>query len=313
MENIFYIDAEPTLEEMEELEEMETEETEEYYSQDSMKMYMNEIAKIPLLTAEEEKQLAQLIAENGPDAMAAKDRMLTANLRLVAFRAKRYLNRGVDFDDLNTMGYEGLVKAVEKFDHTRGYRFSTYAIWWIDQAIARGIACEADTVRVPVHMQEVARKVRRAVEILKQEKMQEPTMEEVAEYTNLPLDKVKAAYEAGFCVVSFDYQITDDGDVTMEDLLADENAVDPCQAVLQSDLQKAVKNVLAQLPEKEATVLRLRYGIGCPRPMTLEEVASLPGFGVTRERVRQIEEKAIRTIRRTHSLKSQLEDYALAG
>ena len=314
MENIFYIDEEPTLEELEEVEDAEeSTEREDYYSEDSMKMYMNEIAKFPLLTAEEERKLAQIIAENGPEAEAAKDRMLTANLRLVAFRAKKFLNRGVDFDDLNAMGYEGLVKAVEKFDYTRGFRFSTYAIWWIDQAIARGIACEADTVRVPVHMREVVRKVRKAVEVLKQENMQEPTMEEVAEYANLPLEKVKAAYEAGVTVVSFDYQITDDGELTMEDLLADENVVDPCQVVLQNDLQKAMENVLAGLPEKEATVLRMRYGIGRSRPMTLEEVASLPEFNVTRERIRQIEEKAIRTIRRTRSLKSQLEDYALAG
>lgn len=314
MENIFYIDEEPTLEELEEVEDAEeSTEREDCYSEDSMKMYMNEIAKFPLLTAEEERKLAQIIAENGPDAETAKDRMLTANLRLVAFRAKKYLNRGVDFDDLNAMGYEGLVKAVEKFDYTRGFRFSTYAIWWIDQAIARGIACEADTVRVPVHMREVVRKVRRAVEVLKQKNMREPTMEEIAECANLPLEKVIDAYEAEVSVVSFDYQITDDGELTMEDLLADENAVDPCQVVWQNDLQKAMENVLGGLPEKEAMVLRMRYGIGRPRPMTLEEVASLPEFNVTRERIRQIEEKAIRAIRRTRSLKSQLEDYALAG
>ncbi len=314
MENIFYIDAEPTLEELEEVEvEEKDEEAGDYYSEDSMKMYMNEIAKVPLLSAEEERELSQVIAENGPKAQAAKDKMLTANLRLVAFRAKKFINRGVDFDDLNAMGYEGLVKAVEKFDYTRGFRFSTYAIWWIDQAIARGIACESGTVRVPVHVQEVARKIRKAVEVLKQETMREPTIEEVVEHTNLPFEKVLAAYEAGFTVVSFDYQITDDGDLTMEDLLADENAVDPCQTVMQKDLQKAVKKVLSQLPEKEALVLRMRYGIGLERPMTLEEIASLPGFGVTRERVRQIEEKAIRTIRRSYSMKSQLQDYALAS
>lgn len=283
--------------------------SDDYYLGDSMQLYLAEIGKIPLLTSEEEIELGRIIKEGGEAALQARNDLINANLRLVVHYAKRFLGRGVEFEDLNAMGIEGLFKAAEKYDYTMGYKFSTYASWWINQAISRGIADEASIVRIPIHMNEVMHKVRKAQKFLNQEYGEEPTVGEIAEYLSIPEKTVLAAFGAMYNIVSFDTKIGEDGDTTLEDFLADENADDPCDVAVDSALKEAVQTVLGQLEPKEALVLSLRNGIGVTYPMTLEEIANLPEFGVTRERVRQIENKALRRIQRSPKMMNLLRDF----
>jgi len=277
---------------------------------DCMKSYLKQIGQISLLTQEEEQRLGKIIKEGKEGAMEARNRLVEANLRLVVHCAKKYLGRGVAMEDLNVMGTEGLIRAAEKFDYEMGYRFSTYAIWWIKQSIARGIADEGSAVRVPVHMNDTIYKVKRAKKMILQQNGYEPTVEEIVEYTGLPIPKVMAAIESMYSVVSMDTKVGDDGDTTIEGFLADENAVSPEGMAVQQGLKEAVQEVLAQLLPKEALVIALRFGIGTEKTMTLEEIASLPGFNVTRERIRQIETKALRKIKRSVAMKECLRDFA---
>ena len=282
----------------------------EYYISDSMKLYLKEIGRIPLLTAEEEIRLGRKISKGGKEAREARNELVQANLRLVVFYAKKYLGRGLELSDLNALGIEGLLKAAEKYNYSLGFRFSTYASWWINQAIYRGIANESGFVKIPVHMYEIVYKVRKAQKELKQEYGEEPTAGEIAEYVKLPEKTVMTALSAAYNIVSLDKMVGEDGDASLEDLLPDENAEDPCEAAMNNSLKDAVQKVFSRLTPKEVLVLSLRYGIGTGRPMTLEEVAKHPEFGVTRERIRQIEEKALRKIRRNPGLMNLLRDFA---
>lgn len=283
---------------------------EDSYTVDSMQWYLREIGKFSRLSTEEELELGRKIKEAGPEAMRARNELIQSNLRLVMHYAKKYLNRGVDLEDLNAMGTEGLFKAAEKYDYLLGYRFSTYASWWINQAISRGIAAEATTVRIPVHMSENIHKVRKAQKNLKQETGREATVEELAIYSGLPEKTVMAAIQAMYTIVSFDTKVGEDGDSTLEDFIADDKAEDPCEMVMKNSLKEAVSEVLGMLEPREAIVLSMRNGIGTSCPMTLEEIARLPGFGVTRERIRQIEGKALRKIRRNPKMMGILKEFA---
>lgn len=282
----------------------------ESYTVDSTQWYLREIGKIPRLTIEKELELGKKIKEAGPKALEARNELIQSNLRLVMHYAKKYLGRGVELEDLNAMGIEGLFKAAEKYDYLLGFRFSTYASWWINQAISRGIAAEASTVRIPVHMSESIQKVRRAQKNIKQETGKEPTVEELAKESNLSEKTVMAAIQAMYSTVSFDTKVGEDGDSTLEDFIADDKAIDPCEMVMKDSLKEAVSEVLGMLEPREALVLSLRNGIGMSYSMTLEEIAKLPGFGVTRERIRQIEGKALRKIRNNPTLRNMLKDFA---
>lgn len=277
---------------------------------EAFQQYLKQIGKVPLLSAEEEQELGRMIQAGGSEAMDARNRLVEANLRLVVHYAKQCVGRGVDIEDLNLMGCEGLIRAAEKFDYTLGYRFSTYASCWIKQAISRGMAEEGDTIRIPIHMNEIRNKVRKAQKELYQCNMVEPTPEELAAFLDIPEHKVKEAMDYMQKVVSFDVKVGEDGDSTLEDLLSDDSAVNPCENAIAVCREAAVSKALQHLDEREAKVLRLRYGIGYDAPFTLDQVASLPEFNCTRERIRQIENKAILKIRRSPSLRRELLDFA---
>lgn len=283
---------------------------EDSYTGDSMQWYLRKIGKIKRLTLEEELELGKEIQEGGVNANVARNKLIETNLRLVIHYAKKYLGRGVDIEDLNAMGTEGLFKAAEKYDYSLGYRFSTYASWWINQAISRGIAAEAATVRIPVYMSESIHKVRKAQKNFKQETGKEPTIEEVVEISGLSEKTVMDAIQAMYTTVSFDMKVGEDGDSTLEDFIVDERAEDPCESMIKKGLHEAVITVLGMLEPREAFVLAKRIGLGGTRIMTLEEIANLPGFGVTRERIRQIEEKALRKIRTNPTMRNVLKDFA---
>ena len=291
-------------------EDIEEDVEEDTYTGDSMQWYLKEIGRIKRLTLEEELELGKEIKEGGANAIDARNKLIEANLRLVMHYAKKYLGRGVDLEDLNAIGTEGLFKAAQKYDYALGYRFSTYASWWINQAITRGITAESSTVRIPVHMSEAIHKVRKAQKNFKQETGKEPTVEEVVEASGLPEKTVMAAIQAMYTTVSFDTKVGEDGESTLEDFLADDRAEDPCESMVKKDLQEAVKTVLGMLEPREAFVLSRRIGLGGAEIMTLEEIAKLPGFGVTRERIRQIEGKALRKIRTNPKMRNVLKDFA---
>ncbi len=263
-----------------------------------------------LLTAEEEILLARKIAEGGKDGVVARNRLVEANLKLVSYFAKKYIGCGIDMEDLISMGTEGLLHAAEKFDGSKGARFSTYAALWIKQSIIRGIANESSTVRVPVHVKSIMFQIKKAKRELALEKGEEPSAEEIAAYTGLPFKKVQDAMNHTYNIVSLESTVDDDGKTTIEHFCADENADDPCDVAIQSDLQDAIRFALDKLEPKEAMVLKLRCGFVGGRSMTLDEIAVLPEFGVTRERIRQIEKKAIEKIRRSYSAMENLREYA---
>lgn len=265
---------------------------------DSMKLYLAEIAKAPLLTAEEELQLGETIKEGGDQALQARNILVSSNMRLVVYYAKRYLGSGVDINELISAGSEGLIRAAEKFDYTMGFRFSTYASWWIKQAITRGIANSGCMVRIPVYMNEAIQRIRNAQKYLSQELGKEPTDGEIADYLSIDEKKVEDTLGVMYNIISIDTKIGEDGDTTLGDFIADDKTNACYEEVEQSDLNRALQIVLNQLEPKEQTVLRLRFGIGGQESMTLEEIANLPEFGVSRERIRQIESKALRKIRR---------------
>lgn len=277
---------------------------------DGFRLYLRNIGNIPLLTADEEKEYGKIIREGGAGAKEARNRLVESNLKLAVHFAKKNIGRGVDIEDLNTMGIEGLIRAAEKFDYTKGFRFSTYASWWIKQAINRGIAEQGTTVRIAVHMGETIRKVKKAQDAILQETHRDATVSEIAERANLTEEKVMTAIESMYTTVSMDMKVGEDGDTALEDFLKDTNAIDPCENALQKGLVEAIGRVLGQLPPKEALVLKFRFGLGGVEAKTLEEIANLPGFMVTRERIRQIENKALRRIRHNYALKKELMDFA---
>ncbi|MGE4352789.1 MAG: RNA polymerase sigma factor RpoD [Oscillospiraceae bacterium] len=292
-------EALPALEELEEIEEVTEEEiaetetiVENFSTDDPVRMYLKEIGKVPLLTPDEEIQLAIRMAEGDEEA---KRRMAEANLRLVVSIAKRYVGRGMLFLDLIQEGNLGLIKAVEKFDYTKGYKFSTYATWWIRQAITRAIADQARTIRIPVHMVETINKVIRVSRQLLQELGHDPSAEDIAKVMSMPPDKVRDILKIAQEPVSLETPIGEEEDSHLGDFIPDEDASEPAEAASFTLLKEQLMNVLSTLTPREEKVLRLRFGIEDGRTRTLEEVGK--EFNVTRERIRQIEAKALRKLR----------------
>jgi RNA polymerase primary sigma factor len=272
---------------------------------DPVRMYLKEIGRVPLLSAEEEVALAKRI-ENGDEE--AKRRLAEANLRLVVSIAKRYVGRGMLFLDLIQEGNMGLIKAVEKFDHKKGYKFSTYATWWIRQAITRAIADQARTIRIPVHMVETINKLIRVSRQLLQELGREPAPEEIAKEMELSVEKVREIMKIAQEPVSLETPIGEEDDSHLGDFIEDQEALAPADAAAYELLKEQLEDVLDTLTEREENVLRLRFGLDDGRTRTLEEVGKV--FGVTRERIRQIEAKALRKLRhpsRSKRLKDFLE------
>ena len=263
---------------------------------DPVKVYLKEIGKVPLLTSEEEIDLAIRIAGDDPvDRAKAKKRLEEANLRLVVSIAKRYGGRGMQFLDLIQEGNLGLIKAVEKFDYTKGFKFSTYATWWIRQAITRAIADQARTIRIPVHMVETINKVKKTNSQLLHERGKEPTAEEIAERLGMSNEKVREILRVAQEPVSLETPIGEEEDSHLGDFIPDEDALAPADAASQSLLKEALDSVLATLTPREAMVLKRRFGLDDGHPRTLEDVGA--EFNVTRERIRQIEAKALRKLR----------------
>lgn len=270
---------------------------------DPVRMYLKEIGKVPLLSPEEEISLAQRIEQGDP---VAKKKLAEANLRLVVSIAKRYVGRGMLFLDLIQEGNLGLIKAVEKFDYRKGYKFSTYATWWIRQAITRAIADQARTIRIPVHMVETINKLIRVSRQLLQELGREPQAEEIAELMEMPVDKVREIMKIAQEPVSLETPIGEEEDSHLGDFIPDDEAPAPAEAAAFTMLKEQLINVLDTLTPREEKVLRLRFGLDDGRARTLEEVGK--EFNVTRERIRQIEAKALRKLRHP-SRSKKLKDY----
>jgi len=271
--------------------------------EDPVRMYLKEIGKVPLLNAEEEVELAKRMADGDEEA---KKRLAEANLRLVVSIAKRYVGRGMLFLDLIQEGNLGLIKAVEKFDYQKGFKFSTYATWWIRQAITRAIADQARTIRIPVHMVETINKLIRVSRQLLQELGREPTPEEIAEELDMPVERVREILKISQEPVSLETPIGEEEDSHLGDFIQDDNVPVPAEAAAATLLKEQLGEVLDTLTEREQKVLRLRFGMNDGRARTLEEVGK--EFDVTRERIRQIEAKALRKLRHP-SRSRKLRDY----
>ncbi len=276
------------------------------FADDSVRMYLREIGKIPLLTQEEELELAKKVLEGDKKA---KDKLAEANMRLVVSIAKRYGGRGLDFLDLIQEGNTGLLRAVEKFDPDKGFKFSTYATWWIRQAITRAIADQARTIRIPVHMVETINKVLRTTRRLTQELNREPTNEEIAEAMGLEVDKIENVMRIKQDIASLDASVGRDGDdeeSVLGDFVEDSERDSPEDATANQILKEQIAEILTTLSEREQKIIKLRFGIGGGRPHTLEEVGN--EFSVTRERIRQIEAKALAKLRKQKETK-KLHEY----
>lgn len=270
---------------------------------DPVKIYLKEIGRVPLLTPEEEIELAQRMAHGDP---YARKRLSEANLRLVVSIAKRYVGRGMQFLDLIQEGNLGLIKAVEKFDHTKGFKFSTYATWWIRQAITRAIADQARTIRIPVHMVETITKVKKVSSQLLHENGHDPTADEIAEKLDMPVERVREIMRIAQDPVSLETPIGEEEDSHLGDFIPDDEAPAPAEAASLKLLKEQLNDVLDTLTEREAKVLKLRFGLEDGRSRTLEEVGK--EFEVTRERIRQIEAKALRKLRHP-SRSKKVKDY----
>ena len=270
---------------------------------DPVKVYLKEIGRVPLLTSEEEVELATRMADGDP---AAQKRLAEANLRLVVSIAKRYVGRGMQFLDLIQEGNLGLIKAVEKFDHTKGFKFSTYATWWIRQAITRAIADQARTIRIPVHMVETINKVKKVNSQLLHQNGHEPSCEQIAAELEMPVEKVREIMRVAQEPVSLETPIGEEEDSHLGDFIEDHEAPAPQEAASHTLLKETLGNVLDSLTPREEKVLRLRFGLEDGRSRTLEEVGK--EFNVTRERIRQIEAKALRKLRHP-SRSKKLKDF----
>lgn len=272
---------------------------------DPVRMYLKEIGRVPLLSADEEVELSKRIEEGDEEA---KRRLAEANLRLVVSIARRYAGRGMQFLDLIQEGNMGLIKAVEKFDYSKGFKFSTYATWWIRQAITRSIADQARTIRIPVHMVETINKLVRVSRQLLQELGREPTPEEIGKEMDITPEKVREIQKVSQEPVSLETPVGEESDSNLGDFIEDQDALAPADAAAFELLKEQLEEVLDTLTEREENVLRLRFGLEDGRTRTLEEVGQV--FGVTRERIRQIEAKALRKLRhpsRSKRLKDFLE------
>jgi len=272
-------------------------------TEDPVRMYLKEIGNVPLLSGDEEVELARKVEEGDEEA---KKKLTEANLRLVVSIAKKYVGRGMPFLDLIQEGNMGLMKAVDKFDYTKGYKFSTYATWWIRQAITRGIADTGRTIRVPVHMVETINKTLRMTRTLLQELGREPTPEEVAERLNVPVSRVREVLKISRDPVSLDTPIGEEDDSHLGDFIEDDTALSPADSAAFSMLREELSTALESLTDRERQVVRLRFGLEDGRARTLEEVGK--EFNVTRERIRQIEAKALRKLRHP-SRSKRLKDF----
>ena len=276
------------------------------FADDSVRLYLREIGKIPLLTSEEEADLAQRIVKGDK---AAKDKMVESNMRLVVSIAKRYGGRGLDFLDLIQEGNTGLLRAVDKFDPEKGFKFSTYATWWVRQAITRAIADQARTIRIPVHMVETINKVLRTTRKLTAELNREPTNEEIAEELGMDPEKVDYVMRIKQDIASLDASVGregDDEDSVLGDFVEDEERISPEDSAANQILKEQLSEIISTLTDREQKIIRLRFGIGGGRPHTLEEVGN--EFDVTRERIRQIEAKALSKLRKNKETK-KLHEY----
>jgi RNA polymerase primary sigma factor len=297
---------EPALDELiDEEEDIDTLNNTEYFddiSDDSVRLYLREIGKIPLLNAEEELELAQKVVAGDK---RAKDKMAEANMRLVVSIAKRYSGRGLDFLDLIQEGNTGLLRAVEKFDPDKGFKFSTYATWWIRQAITRAIADQARTIRIPVHMVETINKLLRTQRRMTQELNREPSIEELAKELEMEPEKVEYVMKIKQDITSLDAGVGRDGeeeDSVLADFIEDEESDSPEDAATKQLLKEQIEVILSTLPEREQKIVRMRFGLNGGKSHTLEEVGQ--EFGVTRERIRQIEAKTIGKIRKHKNIKT---------
>ncbi|MDD3679778.1 MAG: RNA polymerase sigma factor RpoD [Candidatus Shapirobacteria bacterium] len=270
---------------------------------DPVRNYLKEIGRINLLKAEEEIDLAQKVEAGSIDA---KKKLTEANLRLVVSIAKKYIGRGLPFLDLIQEGNKGLIRATEKYDWRRGFKFSTYATWWIRQAITRAIADQARTIRIPVHMVETINKVYRASRRLTQKLSREPTEEEIARELELPVSKVKTVFKISQNTASLQAPVGEEGDSVLGDFIEDDSRLSPYEEAARELLKENIDDVLSSLSDREAKVLKLRFALDGDRPRTLEEVGK--HFGVTRERIRQIESKALRKLKHP-SRRKKLQDY----
>lgn len=303
---------EPATDDLENEEELSSEELAitadnvDAFADDSVRLYLREIGKIPLLTPEEEADLAQRIVKGDKKA---KDKMVEANMRLVVSIAKRYGGRGLDFLDLIQEGNTGLLRAVDKFDPDKGFKFSTYATWWVRQAITRAIADQARTIRIPVHMVETINKVLRTTRKLTTELNREPTNEEIAKALDMEPDKVDYVMRIKQDIASLDASISREGDdeeSVLGDFVEDEERDSPEDSAANQILKEQLSEIIATLTDREQKIIRLRFGIGGGRPHTLEEVGA--EFDVTRERIRQIEAKALSKLRKNKDTK-KLHEY----
>ncbi len=274
--------------------------------EDPVRMYLKEIGKVPLLSAEEEIELSKQMELGGEEGERARARLAEANLRLVVSIAKRYVGRGMQFLDLIQEGNLGLIKAVEKYDYTKGFKFSTYATWWIRQAITRAIADQARTIRIPVHMVETINKLIRIQRQLLQELGREPLPEEIAEKMDIPADRVREIMKISQEPVSLETPIGEEEDSHLGDFIQDDAATAPADAAAYTLLKEQLEEVLDTLTDREKQVLKLRFGLEDGKSRTLEEVGA--EFHVTRERIRQIEAKALRKLRQP-SRSRKLKDY----
>lgn len=303
---------EPETDELENEEEVSNEdlaitaENVDSFADDSVRLYLREIGKIPLLTPEEELDLAKRIVKGDKKA---KDKMVESNMRLVVSIAKRYGGRGLDFLDLIQEGNTGLLRAVEKFDPDKGFKFSTYATWWVRQAITRAIADQARTIRIPVHMVETINKVLRTTRRLTTELNREPTNEEIAKELDMEPEKVDYVMKIKQDIASLDASVGregDDEDSVLGDFVEDEERISPEDSAANQILKEQLAEIISTLTEREQKIIRLRFGIGGGRPHTLEEVGN--EFAVTRERIRQIEAKALSKLRKNKDTK-KLHEY----
>ncbi|MBQ8984507.1 RNA polymerase sigma factor RpoD [Candidatus Saccharibacteria bacterium] len=303
---------EPGMGDLAEEEELSDEELEitvdnvDAFADDSVRLYLREIGKIPLLSQEEEMKLARQIVKGNKKA---KDKMVEANMRLVVSIAKRYSGRGLDLLDLIQEGNTGLLRAVEKFDPDKGFKFSTYATWWIRQAITRAIADQARTIRIPVHMVETINKVLRATRKLTQELNREPTVEEIAKEMDMEPEKIEYVMKIKQDIASLDQSVGRDGDdedSVLGDFVEDEERISPEDSAANQILKEQLAEIISTLSEREQKIIKLRFGIGGGRSHTLEEVGA--EFSVTRERIRQIEAKALSKLRK-HKDTKKLHEY----
>ena len=301
-------DFDPTLIDEEESEDLDSLTTGQYLddvSDDSVRLYLREIGKIPLLSAEEEMDLARRIIEGDKKA---KDKMAEANMRLVVSIAKRYSGRGLDFLDLIQEGNTGLLRAVEKFDPDKGFKFSTYATWWIRQAITRAIADQARTIRIPVHMVETINKLLRTQRRMTQELNREPTIDELAKELDMEPEKIEYVIKIKQDISSLDAGVGRDGeddDSVLQDFIVDEDTVSPEDSASNQLLKEQVQDILSSLSDREQKIVRMRFGLDNGKNHTLEEVGQ--EFAVTRERIRQIEAKALAKLRKHKDAKKLYE------